>query len=275
MQLKELKIQLESNSFTLPLIFISDDNLLIRQYLNHIANLRSLQIKRVESLINMPVGLFEENNLYVLKVKEFNEKVSGNVIVICEKSNQDAIKFPKLEDWQVVDYFKTKYKGLEQSKLKEIVSKYSDYISCDIELQKIGLFSSIDQNDIYDELNSRGYFNEEFSIFDLSNAILKRHKDQIIKILKQQPIINEMALHSILYKSFKNILQVQTNPKCTAKSLGISDKQFFVIKKYNCGYYSTEELFNILKFLTGFEYDLKISGLLKDSLLDYLIIMLN
>lgn len=275
MQLKELKSQIESNSFLLPLIFISDNNLLIRQYIKHIANLRSLYIKRINSISEIQESLFDNDNLYVLETEEFNEKISGNVIVICKKTDQEAIKFPKLESWQVSDYFKLKLKGVDQYKLDEVVDKYIDYISCDIELQKIEIFPNVIQNDVFNLLYNEGYFNKEVSIFDLSNAIIKKDKKQIVEILKQKPILNEMALHSILYNNFKNILQIQTNSKCDAQSLGISDKQFYVMKKYNCGYYSTEELYNILEFLSGFEYDLKFSGISKDKMLDYLLVMLN
>jgi hypothetical protein len=275
MQLKELKSQIESNSFLLPLVFISDNNLLVKQYIKHIANLQNLCIKRINSISEIQESLFDDNNLYVLEIEEFNEKISGNVIVICKKTDQEAIKFLKLEGWQVSDYFKLKLKGVDQYKLDEVVDKYTDYISCDIELQKIEIFPSIMQNEVFNLLYNKGYFNKEVSIFDLSNAIIKKDKKQIVEILKQKPIINEMALHSILYNNFKNILQIQTNSKCNAQSLGISDKQFYVMKKYNCGYYSTEELYNILEFLSGFEYDLKFSGILKDKILDYLLVMLN
>ena len=276
MQLNELKLQIELNTFILPIIFMSENNLLIKQYVNYIANLRNLHIKRIESLEEIQNSLFDDDNLYILEAEEFNEKISGNVIILCKKTNLESIKVPKLESWQIIDYFKSIYKGLDRDKIEYFVNNSSDYISCDLELQKISIFQQSLQNNIYDLLKANEYFEKETSIFDLSSAIIKKDKQQIVNILKREPIINEMALHSILYTNFKNILQIQTNKNCTAKTLGISDKQFYVLKKYNCGYYSFDELLNILEVLTKFEFDLKFSGIPKSKLLDYLIIiMLN
>ena len=47
--------------------------------------------------------------------------------------------------------------------------------------------------------------------------------------------------------------------------------QLWVIKKYNCGYYDTKQLYNIYKILTNAEWLYKFGGLSMDLLSDYLI----
>ena len=54
--------------------------------------------------------------------------------------------------------------------------------------------------------------------------------------------------------NFKTIASIQTNRNVTANDLDISDKQFYVIKKFNCGFYTNDQLINILKLLTNVEY---------------------
>ena len=73
-----------------------------------------------------------------------------------------------------------------------------------------------------------------------------------------------------MLNNFRNIIGVQIGNN-KAEELGISDKQLWVVKKYNCGYYDTKQLYNIYKILTNAEWLYKFGGISMDLLSDYLI----
>ena len=51
----------------------------------------------------------------------------------------------------------------------------------------------------------------------------------------------------------------------------MSDKQFFVVKKYNCGYYNRDQLVKIMEVLTNIEYMFKYEELPISMLIDYVV----
>lgn len=261
MQIKELKNNIDKVS--LPLIFQSEKTILVEQYIDYIANSRNLEIKYINSLNEIEDSLFDEF-LYVYYVDTFNNNLPNkNLIVVCNKTNQDCVKFPKIEKWMLADYLSKDI--LTSSQVESLLISESSVKT----LEKLKPFDAVEQQNILGMLIDNKEFEDDNTIFDLSNAIIHRDIEKIKQNYSTD--INPMALQSLLYTNFKNILQIQTNPKCTAEQLGVSEKQFYVLKKYNTGFYTTNELIDIIEKLSNFEYMMKFGGL--DDLLSYLLVI--
>lgn len=282
--IKKLKQSIEDKTIdnTFKLFLCSDQSsyIIAEQYYNYIANIFNLSIKNIESINDIPDNSFvEDNNLYILKVDEWNIKDSyNNCIVICNKTKDNrAIKLPKLEDWQVVDYCASKVKGINIDSLTNLIKCYNgNYYKFINDINKLSIFNENVQYVLLQQFITDGLIDNYhcYKIWDLSTAIIKKDLVAIKSILEEIETIDvePLGLAKILYTNFKNIVSIQTNNNITASDLGISDKQFYVIKKFNCGYYSNNSLIKILKLLTNIEYLFKYDELPINNLIDYIIV---
>ena len=280
MTIKELKESIINGKISLPMVWkIEDDSSLITayQYYHKIGEILKLEIKSIESLDEIPAPSFiEDNNLYILRTKEFNGELTGNVIVVCNSTKSPCIKIPSLEQWQVEDFIANKVIGISGDDIKWLSSQYgNNYFRFISDMDKISIFEPGSQNDIFKELLDEDGFKgiTSLNIWDLSNAILRKEKDIIVKVLEVIDYIDvePIGLLTVLYNNFKRVINIQTNASANAKDLGISDKQFYAIKKNNCGYYSNERLIKIFKMLTDMEYEFKFGGISQSQLIDYMI----
>lgn len=284
MTLVDLKSKLLSNSkIQLPLIFINDNNdYLIKTYLYQIAKNNLLTIREISSInemIDIESGMFkDEDYLYIYrcnKEEQINdEQLSNyNIIIITDTDfttvKTEKIKFKKLENWQIEAYIKKLIPGLNDIEI-EWLCKNSGYDlnRLDNEASKLNIFEPKDQSNIFKKINDdNGYCDlNELTIFNLSNAIIKKDVLEVKKVLQDIDYIDVEAtgLVTILLKNFLNIINIQTNSRATPNSLGISEKQFKFLQYNQCNKYSNEELFRIYNFLTDIDYKLK-SGLLDMS----------
>ena len=283
MDIKELKNNIETNklddSFMIWLLDDSSSSIISNQYIHEIAKNKNLEVKCIDSINDIPDESFIiDNNLYILKVEEWNKPDEhNNCIVICFKTkDKRAIKIPKLESWHVIDFELAKLQGLTKQDIEFFIKPYEDnYWRFMNDMYKIAIFKKEDQRLVLDQMLGDGQFDSitDYKIWDLSNAIIKRDIGLIKNILKVIDYIDiePLGLAKVLYNNFKTIASIQANPKVTSKDLGISDKQFFVIKKYNCGFYSNQELIYILNLLTNIEYLFKYEELSISNLIDYMI----
>lgn len=282
MDIVELKNNIENktldNSFMIWQVIDDSSRIITKQYINEISKFKNFEIKSIDDLNEIPDESFiEDNNLYILNTLEYNKPEShSNTIVICEKTkDKRAIKFPKLENWQVIDYVLSFAIGLTKQDLEYFIEAYDgNYWRFISDFEKISSFNPKQQKLILDEMLGEGQFDtiSNYKIWDLSNAIIKRDPKLAKNILKVIEYIDvePLGLAKVLYNNFKTIVSIQTNPKITANDLGISDKQYWVIKKYNCGFYSNEQLIQILKLLTNIEYMFKYGEIPINNLIDYM-----
>jgi len=292
MKIEELKSKIASktidDSFK---IFVASDYssyFIIDQYIHKIASIKGLDIKHIDNFSEIGDGGFADcGYLYIYKVDEYdNEFSSDNLIVVCNKSKiKEAIVIPKLEKWQFVDYLKFKLPGMSKTDLEWLMTQYevtdsrvtqTNYFRLDNDMDKVSIFSESVQSMLFDELYNSGEYNtiSNLTIFDLTNAIIKRDTGSAMQVLKVFDYIDSKPhvwILSILLNSFRNIIAVQADQNIKAEDLGISDKQLYVIKKHNIGYYSTEELVKIYSMLTNVEYMYKFGGLTQEQLADYII----
>ena len=249
------------------------------QYYHKISEQKNLNIRIIDSFEETAShGFIEDDNLYIMKVKEFNDKDTNkeNCIIICNLTKLDCIKIPKLEQWQFEDYIVSKVKGLDRGEIQWLSSQYgTNYFRFLNDIEKIAIFEPEIQPLIYKNLLDEDSFKDitSLNIWDLSNAILKKDREGVKRVLEviQYIDVEPIGLLTVLYNNFKRVINIQMNPGCTAQELGISDKQLYAIKKNNCGYYSIKRLIEIFEMLTDMEYKFKYGGLAQNRLVDYMI----
>ena len=282
MELRELKNKiLAQEALSFPLLFINCDNdYLIKSYVKKIAENNSLTIKEIESIkemVDIESGMFKEvDYLYIYKLNnDYNlskEQLKDyKIILISDTDRKDSdiekVVFNKLENWQIEAYVQTLLPGLDNQEGSWLCknAKY-DIWRLDNEASKLNIFDKKDQSKILTAINDdNGYVDlNELTIFNLSNAIMNKDMLGIKKVVEDIDNIDVegTGLVTILLKNFLNIINIQTNSKATAQSLGMSEKQFRYLQYNQCNKYSNEELFNIYNFLTDIDYKLK-SGLLE------------
>lgn len=282
MELRELKNKiLAQEALSFPLLFINYDNdYLIKSYIKKIAENNSLTIKEIESIkemVDIESGMFKEvDYLYIYKLNK-DDNLSKEqlkdykIILISDTDRNDSdiekVVFNKLENWQIEAYVQALLPGLDNREVSWLCknAKY-DIWRLDNEASKLNIFDKKDQSKILMAINDdNGYVDlNELTIFNLSNAIMNKDMLSIKKVVEDIDNIDVegTGLVTILLKNFLNIINIQTNSKATAQSLGMSEKQFRYLQYNQCNKYSNEELFNIYNFLTDIDYKLK-SGLLE------------
>lgn len=292
MNLIELKKAILDKTLSIDkFIFKYEDNpFLINTYIDRIKtdnNLIVININNLREISDIEDGMFDDtsHNLYVLSTDKFEDdlsiyNVTRTIIKTKQVTNENSlpfvVSFDKLENWQIEDYAKVCLPGLLEPEVKWLCSicKYDIY-RIDLEAKKINIFDNREQESIFKQLNEDNMYEDlnSMTIFNFTNALLRRDyntaKDILVNIKNID--IEPTGLVTILYKNFKNIINIQMNPRATAASLNISPKQFMAIKR-NCGIYTDKKLIKIFNMLLGIDYKLK-SGLLdNDKIIDYVII---
>ena len=280
MDIKSLKAKIENNDLDDSFMLWkcpSGSELVVSQYLKKIAENKHLVLKYIDSIDEIVGNSFlKDINLYVFLSKKYNEKYNNNnLIVICEETkNTDAIVFPKLEAWQVVDFAKSFLPGVNIEMLNELIKGYSEYQLFISDMEKLAIFDEEDQNYLVDDLFDQLSITPVLTVFDLSNAILRHDIKLAREVLKVKDRIDLTPMHllTILLNNVKKVLDIQLGGNnIKASDLGISDKQFFVIKKYNCGIYSNAKLISIYETLLDIENKFKFKELEVCDIIDYIV----
>lgn len=276
MDIKELKSRIESrsleNSF---LIFqYSDNTFLARQYIQAIAAFKKLTINYVETVEDVPTLIPDQLNVCFLD--EYTDMMYWdyltNLIVVCKKvgigGQASTVVFPKLEDWQIEEYMQAQLPGVEDSFVSWLCQNAHYNIErLDLEAQKINIFPKGKQQQIFQQLNETHNYADlnALGAYELVSAVL--HKDQeTLKLYYTEELkVDALGLVTLLIRGFRQVLDIQLNPKATAESLGISFKQFKAIQS-NCGIYTNEQLMHIYRFLLGIDRRVK-TGQLESTLL--------
>ena len=280
MDIKSLKTKIENNDLDDSFMLWkcpSGSELVVSQYLKKIAENKHLVLKYIDSIDEIVGDSFlKDINLYVFLSKKYNEKYNNNnLIVICEETkNTDAIVFPKLEAWQVVDFAKSFLPGVNIEMLNELIKGYSEYQLFISDMEKLAIFDEEDQNYLVDNLFDQLSITPTLTVFDLSNALLRHDIKLAREVLKVKDRIDLTPMHllTILLNNVKKVLDIQLGGNnIKASDLGINDKQFFVIKKYNCGIYSNAKLISIYETLLDIENKFKFKELEVCDIIDYIV----
>lgn len=258
-----------------------------KQYIHKIAESKGLNVKFISSFDEVASeGFIEDDNLYVYRVKELLAyKEVDNSIIICNKTTQPCIEIPRLEAWQFLDYMRTVVPGVDAQDLEFLLSKYEFHMGRSTyyryqkfynDMLKIAIFPQSVQQSVLEMLDSNGEYDNvsNFTMFDLSNAVLKKDRKAGLEVIKALPYIDskpDLLFLSIIKGNIKKVIDIQLSTSATASDLGMSDKQYYAIKKNNCGIYSNNELIEMYRLLTAMENKFKFEGLGADQITDYLV----
>lgn len=296
MDLAELKEKVLKNELTFNvLIFSYADRFNVNSYIDTIANNKQANKVIISSLDEYQTDdvfaedIDEDDSIYVLFADEFDTLINiedyKNLIIatpklssVVSKELKDiVVNFPKLLEWQIKDYMRVKATGLKQEQLDFIYTICNgDIFRIDNELAKLCLFDNDAQKYIFEQLVESNNFEDTNSkaMFNLISAISKKDYKTISYILKNKKSLDldVFGLVALLKKNFKNVIDIQLNPKATPDSLKMKYNQFMAIK-YNCGKYSNKSLMTIYKYLNDFDYELKSGKLDIDDyyLFDYVV----
>ena len=295
MTLQELKQSLETNTFKpTTFILVSADKFIPLQYVEEIKkNYNVIYIESLNDLSPKEYDIFEDNTkistdilIFNTEIVDFSEDMLFNrddVIIIANKIDKASKKFygdlvieiPQLADWQVKDMVYSFGKGVDTKYLDCLIHNCGgDVNRLYNEMSKLMMFPEKERNRIFEDMISDGAFNDLSSstVFNFTNAILKKDFNSLKEIYEEidNIDISEFGLLTILYNNFLNVVNVQMGINPTAESLGLKQNQFNAIK-YNCGYYSSASLINIMQFLTNIDYRIKTGNLDTKIMLDYIV----
>ena len=285
------------NTKTVPsdfLIFVSKDNpFLATQYTKAIENIAS-NVSRINSIYepqqsSLALLTAPEDTVNIMSVETFDERAEDysqfeNTIVVCEQVDKSIaknvedfiIKFPKLEEWQIIDYAKTICSDVDEQDLLWLIHASNNSIERIVnELEKVALFSKEDQKAVFASIRfdpQSDLYNAE--LFDIVNALVEGNSLKLVDFIRHNghEIFEPVVLANRALVSLKNIIIVTQNPGITAEDCGISAGQFRFLK-YNYHSLNVEAVKQKIKFLTTFDLDLKSSrlDLGKREMLNYLI----
>lgn len=290
MNIIELKKNIEDKTLNDSFLILkySDFPFIARQYIEAISEFKNKPIVYVESLNDITSNIFgEDDNLYVMNIdkidKQFRFASLDNKIVICKSIDADVlegmrqyvVEIPKLQQWQIRAYTAKNLPGLSNEEINWLSDVTKDIYRLSNEVDKIKIFNKKDQGQIFSLLNEEYAYGDlnSSTIFNFTNAITKRDIKTVKNILDTIETMDAepMGVVSILYKSFKNILNIQMSANATAESLGMNPRQFNAIK-YNLGKFNNTELIKIFDMITLVDYQLKSGNLPNDNIIDYLLI---
>lgn len=298
MTIQELKSIIESGNIPKGLVILkSDSEFLLNQYVESIIKQRNISANFVEKwiyIINGSQDIFsiksDDNSIDIYNTEEFDcnderLKNCGNVFVTCKKITKQSkeifkdyiIEVDKLEKWQIEDYASSLAEGVNSNQLKNLVTicNYNIY-RLDNELQKIKIFPKDQQQIIFNNFLDDNIFCDlnNHTIFDFSNAILRRDINKLFELYKDIRYVDvePLGLVTILIKNFKNVIDIQLSRGLTAEQLGMKPNQYWAIKNNVCGFYTKDQLMNIYRFLNDIDRKIKIGEMPMEHLVDYVIL---
>lgn len=277
------------------MVFVAKDcPFLAAQYVKAIGELAEGGTQRITSIYepsqsSLALLTVNEATVKVLQVETFDERAEDyeqfeHIIVVCDQIDKSVakavepyvIKFPKLEEWQILDYAKTICRHVDESDLLWLVQATGVNIERVInELDKVTLFSSDEQKSIFAAIRfdtQTDLF--KVDLFSIVNALVEGDSAVLYDFIKHNGYdgIEPVVLANRAFSSLKNIILVSQNPGLTAEDCGMSAGQFRFLK-YKYHSLNIEAIKQKLKFLTNFDLDLKTSRLemSKRDMVNYLI----
>ena len=138
------------------------------------------------------------------------------------------------------------------------------------------IFNMSDRDFLVDKFFSDNVFSDlsNLTIFNFTNSIITKNVETLKQILLQFDSIDiePIGVITVLYKNFKNILNVQLNSNPTPENTGLSSKQIWGIKNNSIGYFSKESLIDVFQFILSLDFKVKTGELPIDMLIDYVIV---
>lgn len=286
MTVYEVKQYLDKNIMPpLPLIFVNTDNsFLSEQYTSKIKDISGLDLEYIDSLsVDYSSFFYDEDiSLKVFITDKLSQlpKKDKNIIVICNSVEKglesDYIcKMPKLEKIWIKDFVYSNLEGIDTKSLDKLIedSNYNIF-RLQNEINKLKHFKDQEKKVVFSQMVDDGAFDDISSntIFDLSNAILKKDKIAAEQVLRKLSVIDcePLGLVTILYQNFKKYIQVWLAKNPTEENTGIKQNAIYAISKAP-KVYSTQQLLSCFQFLCSIDKELKLGNIEIKWLIDYII----
>ncbi len=185
------------------------------------------------------------------------------------------VEIPKLELWHIKDYAYSIAEGVDTKELDWLIDIcHGDIYRLTNELDKLSLFDKSQRPYIFNDMKMQGAFNDlsNKTVFDLTNAIVKKDLVQISNCLQQIKSFDAepLGVVTILYIQFKKLIQVWLHPNPTEASTGLKSNVIYAIRK-SPRVYSQEQLLNAFIFISGIDKMLKTGMIEIPWLIDYVI----
>ena len=296
MTLQELKQSLETNTFKpTTMILVSEDKFIPLQYIREMKN--QYDVVYIDSLNDLVpddndifsdfVEIASDIIVFNTELVDFSDEIlfnKDNVIVIAKKIDKASKKFygdlvievPKLVDWQIKDMVYSFGTGIDKKYLDWLIQHCSgDVNRLYQEMTKLTIFSDSEKKHLFEDMIDDGAFDDLSSntIFNFTNAILKKDYNSLKLIYEEIDNIdvNDFGLLTILYNNFLNVVHIQLGVNPTASSLNMSQGQFNAIK-HSCGYYSGNQLIDIVKMLSDMDRRIKSGEFPTNIMRDYMVL---
>lgn len=265
------------------MIFVAKDcPFLASQYLQAICDMSKSGYREISSIYepqqsSLALLTSPEDMINVLKVEVFDERAEEysqfeNTIVVCDQIEKSIastvepyiIKFPKLEEWQILDYAKSICSELDDSDLTWLIQMTDNNIErVTNELEKVALFPKSEQKAVFASIRFDSQTDlYKLDLFTVVNALVEGDFTVLYDFIRYNgyEVIDPVVLANRAFTSLKNITLVTQNQGLTAEACGMSAGQFrFLAYKYHS--LNLEALKAKLKFLADFDLKLKTSQL--------------
>lgn len=290
MNIIKLKSHIENKTLDDSFLILkyTDVPFIAKQYVDEISKFKNRQIVYVDSIDDIAENIFGDDNiLYVMNTDKLVRPIKAtslnNKVIICSSIDEDILEsvkdyvvdIPKLQQWQIRAYASKNLSGLSTEEVNWLSDITKDVYRLSNEMDKISIFNKEEQSKIFSLLNDEDAYCDLNSntIFNFTNAITKRDIKVVKNILEtlETMDVEPVGVLTILYKSFKNIIDIQMSSNPTPESLNMSQKQFNAIR-YNLGKFTNSELIQIFETLTSIDKKLKSGNLPADNIIEYLLI---
>lgn len=265
------------------MIFVTKDcPFLASQYVKAIGNLAEGGIRKISSIYepfqsSLALLTGDEGMVNILNVETFDERAENyeqfeHTVVVCEQVDksiaktveQYIIKFPKLEEWQILDYAKSICKYVDEADLLWLIQATNNNIERVVtELEKVAMFKKDEQKAIFASIRFDPQTDlYKHDLFAVVNALVEGDVSVLYEFIKHNGYeeIEPVVLANRAITSLKNIILVTQNPGLTAEDCGVSAGQYRFLK-YKYHSLNLEAIKQKIKFLTGFDLALKTSHL--------------
>lgn len=278
--LEKLKSDIEAGkSVSFPLVFLYHDvPFVAEQYISKLSEITGREITYVESPVRQSFFFNDSvDDMIVCFCDELSVTPSGVDVVVSKKVAKDIeyIDIPKLNPLWVKDYLFSCLDGVDKKSLEKLFKESKqDIYRLDNEIKKLLPFSKKEKTIVFRKMESDGQFSDmtDKTVFDFTNAILRKDKETLVELLLNIESINfdPLALPTLLYTNFKRYIQVWMAKNPTEDSVGLSQKAIYAISRQP-KVYNKEQLINCFKFVCSIDKMLKSGNIENYWLLDYII----
>lgn len=285
MTLEQLKTKITNNDVNdiTVVVFKDKERFISTQYINEISKLLNKEIHYYDDF-NSVIKSFNNAwipnnyiNVYKTSEFEFDEAFPNklkNTFIVCEKTDLPCVEIPKLERWQVEEYINVNV-DMNPSKLYDICK--GNVWRIYNEITKLKLFPCPEKT--FEQFVGDGQYSdiENGVIWDYISALFNKDLNTIRNIMPgiisgANDVTDFFLLVSLFNKLIK-VIQVQLDPNPTPQSTGMTDKQIWACKKYDCSKLTTQQLYKIFDEVTSLDARVKRGEFPTEWVVDYITVL--